>query len=79
MMKAVAYYRTRPSEPEASDLALSRQREAVKREVEEAASTLSRSSSSARARQEAKPAPPTLPPSTPHPLAAAAKNCSTQR
>ena len=35
MMKAVAYYRTRPGEPAASELALSRQREAVQREVEE--------------------------------------------
>lgn len=34
MMKAVAYYRARPSEPEASDLALRFQREAVRREVE---------------------------------------------
>ncbi len=33
-MKAVAYYRTRPSEPEASDLALRLQREAVQRQVE---------------------------------------------
>lgn len=35
MMKAVAYYRSCPGEPEASDLALRLQREAVQREVEE--------------------------------------------
>ena len=35
MMKAVAYYRTRPGEPDASDLAFGRQRDAVQREVEE--------------------------------------------
>ena len=40
MMKAVAYYRARPSEPEASDLALRFQREAVRREVEESGLTL---------------------------------------
>lgn len=34
-MKAVAYYRSRPGEPEASDLALRLQREAVQRKVEE--------------------------------------------
>ena len=34
-MKAVAYYRSRPGEPETSDLALSRQREAVRQEVEQ--------------------------------------------
>ena len=33
-MKAVAYYRTRPGEPEASDLALRLQREAVQRDIE---------------------------------------------
>ena len=35
MMKAVAYYRSRPCEPEASDLALRLQREAVQSTVEE--------------------------------------------
>ncbi len=35
MRKAVAYYRTRPSEPEASDLALRLQREAVRKALEE--------------------------------------------
>ena len=35
MRKAVAYYRSRPSEPEASDLALRLQREAVRKAVEE--------------------------------------------
>jgi len=34
-MKAVAYYRSRPGEPEASELALRLQREAVQRQVEE--------------------------------------------
>lgn len=34
-MKTIAYYRTRPSEPEASELALRLQRQAVQREVEE--------------------------------------------
>ncbi len=34
MMKAVAYYRSRPCEPEASDLALRLQREAVRRTAE---------------------------------------------
>jgi len=35
MTKAVAYYRSRPSEPEASDLALRLQREAVRKALEE--------------------------------------------
>ena len=35
MRKAVAYYRSRPSEPEASDLALRLQREAVRKALEE--------------------------------------------
>lgn len=34
-MKAVAYYRTRPSEPVASDLALRAQQDAVRKVVEQ--------------------------------------------
>ena len=40
MRKAVAYYRSRPSEPEASDLALRLQREAVRAEIEQCGLTL---------------------------------------
>lgn len=39
-MKAVAYYRSRPSEPEASDLALRLQHEAVRNETERGGFTL---------------------------------------
>ena len=39
-MKAVAYYRTRPSEPEASETALRLQREAVREELERGELTL---------------------------------------